>query len=74
MTGAGLVPGKLWLDAWKANADQLMASGVTAANIHVAGLCTACHPEWLHSYRVAGPRAGRMIGAIRTAGTAPPGE
>jgi copper oxidase (laccase) domain-containing protein len=59
------VPGKFYLNTWQANADQLAGAGVPRAQIHVSGLCTACYPELLHSYRVDGARAGRMVGAIR---------
>jgi copper oxidase (laccase) domain-containing protein len=59
------VPGKFYLNTWQANADQLAGAGVPRAQIHVSGLCTACYPELLHSYRVDGARAGRMAGAIR---------
>lgn len=58
-------PGKFWLNTWQANADQLEGAGVQREQIHVSGLCTACYPELLHSYRVDGAKAGRMVGAIR---------
>jgi YfiH family protein len=57
------------LDMWKANRDQLVAAGVAAANVHVAGLCTATHADWLWSYRKQGPSAGRLLGVIRLAAT-----
>ncbi len=69
--GRAARPGKLWLDVWRANADQLVAAGMHPERIYVAGLCTACYPGLLHSYRVDGPRAGRLIAAIRPAGSAP---
>ena len=53
-------------DLWRANADQLEAAGVPATNIHVSGLCTRTHPGVFHSYRAAGPSAGRMAAVIRT--------
>lgn len=62
---SGLGPAS-FLDTWAANADQLRLAGVPAANIHVSRLCTSCHRETFHSYRVDGDRAGRMIGVIRT--------
>ena len=52
------------LDLWSANRDQLVASGVQAAQIHVCGLSTVSHPEVFDSYRVDGERAGRMTGLI----------
>ena len=55
----------LFLDTWAANADQLRAGGVLASQIHVSRLCTSCHRDVFHSYRVDGERAGRMIGVIK---------
>jgi copper oxidase (laccase) domain-containing protein len=55
----------LRLDLWAANCDQLLASGVPADHIHIARLCTQTHAPVFESYRVNGPRAGRMIAAIR---------
>jgi YfiH family protein len=52
-------------DLWRANVDQLMAAGLPAGSIHVAGLCTRTYPETFHSYRVRGTEAGRMVGVIR---------
>jgi polyphenol oxidase len=59
--------GGLYLDLWQANTDQLLAAGIPAQNIHVSGLCTACHPDWFCSYRRDGPRAGRLAGFIARA-------
>jgi polyphenol oxidase len=56
---------RLQLDLWRANRDQLLAAGVPASSIHVARLCTACHPGRFFSYRREGERAGRMLAAIR---------
>ena len=55
-----------FLDTWTANADQFAAAGVPRSQIHVSGLCTSCYREVFHSYRVDGPEAGRMVGAIRS--------
>ena len=52
-------------DLWRANVDQLVAAGIPAGSIHVAGLCTRTYPEVFHSYRVRGTQAGRMVGVIR---------
>ena len=54
-----------FLDTWLASADQLRAAGVPDAQILVSRLCTSCHREIFHSYRVEGPAAGRMVGVIR---------
>ncbi len=57
--------GKLFLDIWRANADQLERAGVPAAQIFISRLCTACHPDWFCSYRREGPGTGRLAGFIR---------
>ena len=57
--------GSLRLDLWAANRDQLLASGIPAAQIHQCGLCTASHPEWFASYRRDGPGTGRIAAVIR---------
>lgn len=51
-------------DLWQANRDQLESCGVSADAVHVAGLCTRTHPAVFHSYRAAGPAAGRMAAVI----------
>lgn len=52
-------------DLWRANRDQLEQAGVPRSTIHVSGLCTRTHPDIFHSYRAAGPDAGRMAAVIR---------
>lgn len=52
-------------DLWRANREQLERAGVPLEAIHVAGLCTRTHPDVFHSYRAAGPHAGRMAAVIR---------
>ena len=55
-----------FFDGWLAARDQLEEAGVPASRIFVAELCTASHPDTLCSYRLEGPAAGRMAGAIRS--------
>jgi YfiH family protein len=55
----------VFLDTWLASADQLRAAGVPDSQIRVSRLCTSCHREIFHSYRVDGAAAGRMVGVIR---------
>jgi YfiH family protein len=52
-------------DGWQSARDQLVDAGVPPEQIHLSGLCTATHAEWLCSYRRDGARAGRIAGAIR---------
>lgn len=59
------VPGKYLLDLWTITRDQLAAAGVRPDHMHLAGLCTVTHADVLHSYRVHGTAAGRMVAAIR---------
>jgi polyphenol oxidase len=55
----------LRLDLWRTNRDQLVQAGVDPAGVHVARLCTACHPGLFHSYRREGARVGWQVGFIR---------
>ena len=56
---------KPYFNLWRANVDQLVSAGVPAGAIHVSRLCTRCHPDVFHSYRLKGTGAGRMAGVIR---------
>jgi polyphenol oxidase len=58
--------GRLRLDLWAANRDQLIESGVRAEDIHQSGLCTASQPEWFASYRRDGPKTGRIAAVVRS--------
>lgn len=60
-------PGKYLLDLWTITRDQLEAAGVPPSQVHLAGVCTVTHADVLHSYRVDGAAAGRMVAAIRRA-------
>lgn len=57
--------GKLFLDIWRANADQLASAGVPVDQIFLSGVCTACQPERFNSYRREGAGTGRQAGFIR---------
>jgi YfiH family protein len=57
--------GHLTLDLWQANRDHLAECGVGLHHVHVARLCTACHPELFHSYRRDGAGTGRMAAIVR---------
>jgi YfiH family protein len=56
--------GRLHVDLWTANSDQLIVAGVRPEHVHVARLCTKTHAEVFHSYRADGDGAGRMVAAI----------
>ncbi|BCS35649.1 multicopper polyphenol oxidase [Luteitalea sp. TBR-22] len=62
---AGATAGKYLLDLWTITRDQLALAGVAPERMHLAGLCTVTHHDVLHSYRVDGAAAGRMVAAIR---------
>jgi YfiH family protein len=57
--------GKLYLDVWQANADQLVKAGLPLERVHASRLCTACHLDWFYSYRREGAGTGRLAGFIR---------
>lgn len=57
--------GRLHLDVWRANVDQLADAGVPASQIACARACTLSHPAWFFSHRAEGAGAGRMVAAIR---------
>lgn len=52
--------GKYHIDLWEVNRRQLLAAGLVAGNIEVAGRCTVCSPEHFYSYRRDGSVAGRI--------------
>jgi YfiH family protein len=55
-----------FFDGWRVAREQLESAGVPAAQVFVAGLCTASHPGVLSSYRRDGSAAaGRMAAVIR---------
>ncbi len=60
--------GGLKLDVWAANRDQLVSSGVPAAAIHAADLCTSSRPDLFASYRRDGSGTGRIAAVIRSSG------
>ena len=57
--------GRPHINLWTANRDQLEAAGIPAGQIFVAELCTRSSPDVFHSYRFAGPEAGRMAALAR---------
>jgi hypothetical protein len=56
--------GRLRLDLWSANRDQLVDAGVRPDRIFSCGLSTLAHPDVFDSFRGAGEGAGRMAAVI----------
>lgn len=56
--------GRLRLDLWQANADQLVHAGVPRGHVHVSRACTKCHVEVFESFREEGAAAGRMAALV----------
>lgn len=63
-------PGRWSLDLLTANTMQLRATGVPAAHIETASVCTACYNHELYSHRAEGQAAGRTmaIAALTSSG------
>lgn len=57
-------PDHWYLDLAAANQSLLERAGVSPACIEIAGVCTACHPQWFFSFRRDQTRTGRMGGLI----------
>jgi YfiH family protein len=62
--GHSELPSQLFLDLVEANRRQLLDAGVSARNIRVSPLCTACRTDVLFSYRKEKGVTGRMMGAV----------
>lgn len=56
-------PQNLLLDLRKSNRAQLLNAGLSAKNIFVSDLCTACRRDLLFSYRKEGAHTGRHMSA-----------
>jgi YfiH family protein len=56
--------GRAHIDLPDENRRQLIANGVPAGRIYIAGLCTRCGAEEFHSYRRDGDRAGRLYSFV----------
>ncbi len=55
---------EVWADLWTASLDQLASAGLAPEHVHLARLCTACHPALFHSYR-RDKTSLRTVGVIR---------
>lgn len=60
---------KCRVDLWEANRQELLAAGLKADNIEIAGLCSVCHSDRFFSYRRDGKEAGRFGAGIALRGT-----
>jgi YfiH family protein len=58
------IAGRLRLDLWTANRDQLASAGVRADRIYACGLSTLAHPEVFDSFRRDADAAGRMAAIV----------
>jgi YfiH family protein len=62
--GHSELPVQLFLDLAEANRRQLLDAGLSAKNIHVSQLCTACRTDLLFSHRKEKGVTGRMMAAV----------
>ncbi|HOD84758.1 MAG: Laccase domain protein [Planctomycetes bacterium ADurb.Bin126] len=56
--------GRMFMDLWRANREQLRACGLNDGNIHTAGLCTLCRNDLFPSHRKEAQQAGRFLAVI----------
>lgn len=59
-----LKPDKYFIDTNLINRLILEEVGVKNKNIIESGICTACHPNLLHSHRINGDNAGRNVSVM----------
>jgi YfiH family protein len=57
-------PKNVFLDLRKANRAQLLDAGLSAKNIFVSDLCTACRRDLFFSYRKESAQSGRLLSVI----------
>lgn len=55
---------RLYLNLKKANADQLLSSGMKKENIEISPSCTICNPQFFHSHRRDRNKSGRMMAVV----------
>lgn len=68
----GRRPGHWQLDLPAANRDQLLAAGLPAAQVAVAGICTSCRVGEFYSHRAESGRAGRQAAILMLCPPGPP--
>lgn len=52
--------GKYQLNLWEANRGILKEAGLREEHIHVSGVCTSCHSDWLFSHRKTSGKRGSL--------------
>lgn len=52
--------GRVYFDLWRANREQLLAAGLLAENIEIAGICTMCRTDLFYSFRREGSGCGHF--------------
>lgn len=57
-------PKRVLLDLVAANRWQLASAGLRPERIFACEWCTACHTDWLFSYRRKGQRSGRLMAVV----------
>jgi hypothetical protein len=59
--------GRMHFDLWAANQAQLLAAGLPAERVEVAGICTMCSNGLFYSFRREGPGCGHfgLVAGIR---------
>jgi polyphenol oxidase len=62
--GHGSIGPQLHVDLIEANRRQLLAAGLSAKSIRIAGGCTQCHTNLFFSHRASRGHAGRMMAVI----------
>jgi polyphenol oxidase len=67
--GHGSIGPQLHVDLIEANRRQLLAAGLSAESIRMAGGCTQCHMDLFFSHRASGGRTGRMMAVIGIRGS-----
>ena len=56
--------GKYMIDLWAYNRDKMIEAGLSAENIDISRICTACNADRFYSYRTHKDKTGRLAGII----------
>lgn len=55
---------KYMIDLWTYNKDKMTEAGLSADNIDISRICTACNADKFYSYRTHKDKTGRLAGII----------